>query len=238
MKTILIYDGSFTGFLSAVYKVFEENLQDVSIVKPKHYHPDIFVNGVEVDSSEKLAKRVWTSLELKIGKYASNELYKAFLSEIKGTEDVLLRYIIYVYASESYVPSDVSNINALRVSQVARMVTRELHHIQNYLSFTENQDGLDIAALNSGFDMLPLLGNYFKKRKGNKKWLIHDKRRGYALFYNLKEVKQIKVSPERQAQILQESNNRSSLMYVNLQNKPLSNYNRGKNTTDNKQLLT
>ncbi|QLE00622.1 TIGR03915 family putative DNA repair protein [Galbibacter sp. BG1] len=237
MKTILIYDGSFSGFLSAVYTVFEDNLQEVSIVKPKHYNPDMFSQGIEVPSSDKHAKRVWKSLEVKIGKHWANELYKAFLSEIKGTEDVLLRYIIHVYASESFMATDVSNVNALRVSQVARMVTREMHHIQNFLQFNGNSEGMEVAVLNSGFDMLPLVGNYFRRKNGNKEWLILDKRRGYALFYNLEEIKQIKITPERQAKILEAAKDTSALMYVSLQNKPLSNFG-GNKMGKQKELLT
>lgn len=215
MNTILIYDGSFAGFLSAVYKVFDENLKEVSIVKPKHFVPDMFSESKKVASSEIYAKRVWNSLEIKTTKHGANELYKAFLSEIKGTEDVLLRYIMYVYASESYNYADLSNVNALRVSQVARMVTREMNHIQNYLSFKPSNNGMDLAVLNSNFNMLPLIGKYFKRKYPNKKWLIYDQRRNYGLYFNTKEIDHIHLSIDDQLKIYDKNH---PIFYVNLEN--------------------
>ncbi len=217
MNTILIYDESFSGFLSAVYHVFDKGLKNVSIVKPKHYVPDMFAEGKRIEANEEHARRVWSSLEVKITKHGAKEMYKAFLSEIKGTEDVLLQYIMHVYATESFNYTDLSNVSALRVSQVARMVTREMHHIQTYLEFKTTDDDMDVAVLNSNFNMIPLIGNYFKRRYLNKKWLIYDARRKYALHFDMEALSQTRLSVEKQSEILQRSEFKSPLLYVNLQ---------------------
>ncbi|MDG3584101.1 TIGR03915 family putative DNA repair protein [Galbibacter pacificus] len=217
MNTILIYDGSFIGFLSAVYKVFDENIKEVSIVKPKHYVPDMFSETVNVSSSEIYSKRVWKSLEVKLTKHGANELYKAFLSEIKGTEDALLKYIVHVYATESFRYTDMPDANTLRVSQVARMVDRELGHIKNFLVFKTTRTGMEVATINSNFNMLPLIGNYFKRKYPNKKWLIYDQRRNYGLYFNTKEIDRVHLSIDDQLKVFEENN---AMFYVNLQNKP------------------
>ncbi|MEL4306574.1 TIGR03915 family putative DNA repair protein [Joostella sp. CR20] len=214
MKTILIYDGSFTGFLTAVYRVFEANLKEVSIVKPKHYTPDMFATSEEIISSEVKAKRVWNSLEIKATKYSANQVYKAFLSEIKGTEDVLLRYIKYVYVSESFNCVDMSNVNALRVHQVARMVTREMHHVQDYLDFKTTEAGVDLAVVNSKFNLLPLIGSYFKRKYPTKKWFIYDARRDYGLLYDLTSVKQTTLDAVNETEILSRIGLHKGLLFV------------------------
>ncbi len=66
MKKTLIYDGTFDGYLTAVYKVFEEQLKDVEIVKPKHFQPTIFVDSEEIITNARNAKRVWHGLQLKV----------------------------------------------------------------------------------------------------------------------------------------------------------------------------
>src|SRR5690606_26379488 len=73
MKTILIYDGSFAGFLTAVYQVFDQNLKEVSIVKPKHYAPEMFAEGKIVQTSNIKAKKVWCSLQIKVSKHAAKD---------------------------------------------------------------------------------------------------------------------------------------------------------------------
>ena len=111
--------------------------------------------------------------------------------------------------------TDLSNVNALRVSQVARMVTREMNHIQNYLSFKPSNNGMDLAVLNSNFNMLPLIGKYFKRKYPNKKWLIYDQRRNYGLYFNTKEIDRIHLSIDDQLKIYDKNN---PIFYVNLEN--------------------
>lgn len=203
MKTILIYDGSFAGFLTAVYQVFDENLKEVCIVKPKHYSPEMFAEGKLVKTSNAKAKKVWHSLQLKVSKHAANQLYKVFLSEIKGSEDALLRYVIYAYSTETFIHTDYSNIYVLRVHQVAKMVDRELDRLKDSIILKERDANISVGVINSNFDMLPLLGKYLKRTFLDRKWVVYDKRRNYGLYYNLENLTQIELD---QLQHVQELN--------------------------------
>ncbi|WP_417361874.1 TIGR03915 family putative DNA repair protein [Galbibacter sp.] len=202
MKTILIYDGSFAGFLTAVYQVFDENLKEVCVVKPKHYAPEMFAEGKIVTTSNLKAKKVWHSLQLKVSKHAANELYKVFLSEIKGTEDALLRYIIYAYSAEFFSHTDYSNVYALRVHQVAKMVDREVQRLKDTTVFDNSKTDVNVAVVNSSFDVLPLLGKYFSKTLMDKKWVVYDKKRNYGLFYDLQRLTQIELDQLQHVQEL------------------------------------
>lgn len=203
MKTILIYDGSFAGFLTAVYQVFDQNLKDVCVVKPRHYTPDMFAEGKIVQTSNLKAKKVWHSLQLKISKTAANELYKVFLSEIKGTEDALLRYIVHAYSAETFSHTDHSNIYVLRVHQVSKMVDRELQRIKDTMVLDESKHDIGVGVVHSNFDVLPLLGKYFSRVYKDKKWVVYDKKRNYGLYYNLTKITQIELD---QLQHVQELN--------------------------------
>jgi len=135
MNKTLIYDGTFDGFLTAVYTVFDEQLKDVTIVKPKHYQPNIFIEATEVVTNKKQAKRVWQGLQLKVTKSIANRLYATFLSEIKGVEQVLLSYILYAYCSESFVYADPSNKDISKISQVSKMVFRARDKMEAIVKF-------------------------------------------------------------------------------------------------------
>lgn len=193
MKTILIYDGSFAGFLTAVYEVFDENLKEVCVVKPKHYAPEMFAEGKIIKTSNLKAKKVWHSLQLKVSKHAANELYKVFLSEIKGSEDAILRYIIHAYSAETFNHTDYSNLYVLRVHQVAKMVDREIQRLKDTIVMDQTKPDVSVAVVHSNFDVLPLLGKYFSRTYKSKKWVIYDKKRNYGLYYDLERLTQIEL---------------------------------------------
>ena len=202
MKTILIYDGSFAGFLTAVYQVFDQNLKEVCVVKPKHYEPEMFAEGKIVKTSNLKAKKVWHSLQLKVSKHAANELYKVFLSEIKGTEDALLRYIIHAYSAETFSHADYTNVYVLRVHQVAKMVDREIERLKDTTVLESSNTDVSVGVINSNFDVLPLLGKYFSRVFKDKKWVVYDKKRNYGLFYNLQSLTQIELDQLQHVQEL------------------------------------
>ncbi|UOB18676.1 TIGR03915 family putative DNA repair protein [Abyssalbus ytuae] len=193
MDVILIYDGSFNGFLTAVFQVFDEKLDNVSIVSPKHYEPNMFARSVEVITDYKKAKRVWSSLQVKITKHGAGEVYKTFLSEIKGSENVLLKYIMYAYSTESFVNTDYSNKNVLRVTQVARMVSREKHRMEAFVRFQLTKDDIYFSTIEPDFNILPLISNHFKNRYADQKWVIYDLKRNYGLYYDLEKLERIVI---------------------------------------------
>ena len=196
MKKIFIYDGSFEGFLTAIYQVFEEKAENVKIVKPRHYEPDMFANGEHIITDPSKALRVWKSLLLKATKIGAYEMYKTFLSEIKGVEMVLLRYIVHMYSSETYSFENYGNNDVLRVSQVAKMVSREKHRMEAFVRFKLTTNGIYFATISPDFNVLPLIAPHFTSRYADQPWIIYDLKRDYGLHYDLQKTQRIQLSTE------------------------------------------
>jgi len=183
MKTTLIYDGTFDGFLTAVYKVFDEQLKDVEIVKPKHFQPTIFVDSEEVKTNSEKAKRVWSGLQAKVSKSTAYRLYTCFLSEIKGVENVLLRFILFAYCSESFSYTNHNNKDVLRVLQVSKMVFRERDRMEAIVKFQLTKDGIYFASIEPDFNVLPLLLKHIEKKYPERQWILFDKKRRVGVHY-------------------------------------------------------
>lgn len=177
MKRTLIYDGTFDGFLTSVYEVFEEQLDDVEIVKPKHFNPNIFVQSDEIVTDLKKANRVWHGIQMKITKSGANRLYACFLSEIKGVENVLMRYILHAFCKESFNHTDYSNVDVSRVLQVSKMVFKERDRMEAIVRFQLTKDGIYFATIEPEFNALPLLLKRFKSKFPDREWILYDKRR-------------------------------------------------------------
>src|SRR5689334_15634424 len=117
---LLVYDGSFDGFLSAVFDVYDYKFTNVSFTPEANYQKNIFDQSHIVATSEEKAGRVWKGLEQRLSAEALNQLYKTFLSEIKDIESVLLAYIQYAFRSKVSIEFDYSNAAVLTVTQTAK----------------------------------------------------------------------------------------------------------------------
>ena len=82
---ILIYDGSFNGFLSAVYAAFEKRIQVSDIRKISHSQDGLFTETLNIRTNLDKAQKVWNGIGTK-NKSAVKKCYFAFLSEYEGVE--------------------------------------------------------------------------------------------------------------------------------------------------------
>jgi len=184
----LIYDGSFDGFLSAIFYVFECNLKTVNIQNECIAQNGLFSKNETILTEEVKANRVWKGLKSKLSSQGSYQFYYAFLSEHNGVENLLLDYINYVLSQSKKVDKDYSHLSILKVTQIARMVGREKHRMEAFVRFRLTKDAIYFASIEPDFNVLPLIQKHFKRRYADQKWVIYDIKRGYGLFYNLDKV--------------------------------------------------
>ena len=122
---LLVYDGSFEGWLTAVFEVYEYKFANACIRTQQHAQPNAFGKTHQVHTNNTKAERVWKGLKQKISSRASGMVYQAFLSELPTIEDALLRYVQYIFRSKTIVESDYSNQDVLMVQQTSRKVHRK-----------------------------------------------------------------------------------------------------------------
>ena len=197
MKTV-VYDGSFEGFLCAVFDVYEYKLTDVEIVPAHKHQPSMFAEPHFVNHDQVHSDRVWKGLEKKLSLQAQKQVYRTFLSELDGIENTLLQYIQYVFASEVVMEEDYSNKAVLTVFQTAKKVWREKHRMEAFVRFQKTADDLYYAIISPDYNVLPLIAKHFTERYADQRWMIYDAKRKYGSYYDGKEVEnvQIKFSEE------------------------------------------
>lgn len=181
--TTLIYDGSFGGWLTCVFEVYERKLDEVRIVKTGGIIPDVFGHTLEVETDETKAKRVWTGLSKKLSPAATERIFSTALSEIPGAENYLLSYTRYVFSSPENVEEDYGHHAILWVTQTARKVWREKHRMEAFVRFQELKDGLFFSLVEPDHNVLPLIAPHFRSRYADQDWLIYDARRKYGIHY-------------------------------------------------------
>lgn len=187
-ENTLLYDGSFDGFLTCVFQVYDLKLKQVDIQPQDASQQSLFGVSQEVITDPIKSDRVWTGIKKKTSSTGRTRLYYAFLSEQPQIENLLLRYIQYALQSSTPIDSDFANEDVLRATQIAKSVGREKHRMEAFVRFRLTKDDFYFATIEPDFDVLPLIARHFKRRYADQKWMIYDLKRNYGLYYDLEKV--------------------------------------------------
>ncbi|WP_339704913.1 TIGR03915 family putative DNA repair protein [uncultured Kriegella sp.] len=180
---ILTYDGSFNGFLTAVFNVYEEKITVAGIQREGEIQNALFADNEKVYTNNNKAKRVWKGIQAK-NQQALKNIYFAFLSEKKGIELMLLHYIQKMFVNKNTLHMDFSDATVLKISQLAKSVGREKHRMEAFVRFQLTKDGIYFANIEPDFNVLPLISKHFRSRYADQQWIIYDIKRKYGLYYN------------------------------------------------------
>jgi probable DNA metabolism protein len=192
MKQV-VYDGSFAGFLTAIFEVYEYKLQDVHVCKEKDFSPALFEKHHVVYTDEQKAKRVIARLNTNMSAAAVAQFYRCFLAELPEMDNCLLRYAKYTVSSKKAVENDYSHPDVLLVQQVSRKVYREKHRMEAFVRFQLTGDGLYYSVIQPDYNVLPLILKHFRERYADQRWLIYDVRRKYGIHYDGVSVEEVSI---------------------------------------------
>lgn len=188
----LIYDGSFKGFLTAVFMAFEEKAEVMDIQRNGMAQNGLFSETETIFTHLEKAKRVWNGIQKKSYNALTN-VYFAFLSETEGVERLLLDYIQKVMGASQGAPFNFSDDTVLYIAQLAKKVGREKHRMEAFVRFQLTKDNIYFANIAPDFDVLPLISKHFKNRYADQEWLIYDTKRRYGIYYDLEGVEMVSL---------------------------------------------
>ncbi len=195
--TQLIYDGSYQGWLTAVFEAYEYKFPEVSFAA-RGAAPLLFDKEHTVITDERKALRVLKGLYKHLSHEGVASIYKAFLSEIPGIENTMWAFAARAFSSKQNIESDLSNKVVWSVREAARRVRKESHRMKAFVRFRLAKDQLFHAIVAPECNVLPLIASHFAKRYADQRWLIYDERRKYGIYYDLKEVQAVQISFEHE----------------------------------------
>lgn len=193
MQTLL-YDGTFEGWLCAVFNVYEYKFTDVEICTEESFNGNIFKNPQIICTNKKHSDRVWAGLKKKLTGIGLRNIYKTFLSEIEGIENVLLQYVQYVFNNTCSVENDFSHPAVVVVEKTVKKVGREKHRMEAFIRFQKTKDDLYYAVIDPDFNVVPLIQSHFVKRYADQRWIIYDTKRKYGIYFDKKLCTEITMT--------------------------------------------
>lgn len=192
---IYLYDGSFEGFLTAVFEAYKKG---AVIRKENTFVPDMFATTMKVETDLLKADRVWAGLSKKLSADGLHQYFSAFLSELEIIEDQLLSYTRHVFENQVSVEHDFGNAFVLFVAQTARKVHREKHRMEAFVRFQLTKDDIYFSLVSPDYNVLPLIIKHFKDRYADQRWMIYDKARNYGIYYDLEKVDIVWMEMDKQ----------------------------------------
>lgn len=193
MHTI-VYDGSFEGWLTAVFEVYEYKTETAVIYRNTEVLPGLFGENRVVITQAAKAERVYQKLKKQLTPAALQQVYKTFLSEVPGIENHLLAYVKYVLAANGFVENNYGHPEVLVIQQTSRKVQREKHRMEAFVRFQLTKDGLYYSVIQPDYNVLPLINRHFTERYADQRWLIYDTKRSYGLYYDLSTTSEVQLN--------------------------------------------
>lgn len=182
------YDGSFSGFLCAVYEAYHDGTSRTEGICAGEDATGLFSEEKRVFDCPDHARTVASAFREQCGRPAFQWLYRAFLAEEEGREDALFLYIRRGFRLRKAIYSHRTEKWAWQVFQWAQMTGAEAGKFLGLVRFSELGEGLLYAEIEPSHDILPVIAPHFTKRLAAEKWAIHDVRRKKAVLWEGKRL--------------------------------------------------
>ena len=169
---ILVYDGTFEGFLSLVYEVYYKKLKPIKIYKTLP-NEMIFDEILELITSKEKYEKVFNALKIKFPKDCFEKILNIFMCNSKEFEMALLEYIIIGFKDLKQL-YNINNSCVFYLNSLEKELFRLVHKMYAFIRFEELEDGTLYGKIESKFNVVYFLGKHFLKRFNNQNFIIHD----------------------------------------------------------------
>ena len=181
-----LYDESFEGFLTCVYHHWYTGKAE-GIFPENQYQLDLCRYAMTVDTDEGKASRVLDAVTEKISKWDAQRVYQVFCSNEQEKEMKLLRYIAFGFSRGPKIRLMHGDPVVKAVEVAERRVGHEAHRLTGLVRFSEVRSTADgslllYAKIEPDNDVLEFIADHFSDRFKSEPIIIHDLRRGKALF--------------------------------------------------------
>ena len=186
--SILLYEPSFEGWLSAVYQVYERKMQhdeSLQLIAENRYIPSLISGATSVITDDEQAQRVLKKLNKLLGRSGMRQILWGFLSEKPNIGTTLFHIVKYaIDYPKRNILEDLGHLDVLELAQTVKSVHREKHRMEAFVRFEHTTDDIYFARIEPDFNVLPIIGEHFRQRYQDQHWAIYDLVRGYGIYYD------------------------------------------------------
>ena len=183
MMKIYLYDSTFNGLLSAIHVAFYSKEPEVEIIREDDYLQTTIQEVLYIPTNQEKSDKVAQAIKEKISLTAFNNIYYAYLSEYIDAGTKILAYLRLGFKKGSEIDcysylDEVKSIHGYRSK-----VLLEKHRMLGFVRF-QNYPDYFLSIIEPDHNILHLIMPHFVARLPKEKFIILDKKRQLAGFYN------------------------------------------------------
>lgn len=178
-----IYDNTFEGFFTAIFYAYSCK-EDRIITKSRDYVPSFLNEVIDTPTEYDKFDRVYKSILEKLNNEILRNVYYLYLSDIPGSDCLVLRYIKLCYKYGVKINLAKNNDIIILVDKYTKRVTGEAHRFNGFVRFKEISTLSYYASIEPDHNILPLILDHFTARFSDQNFIIHDLKREIAIIYN------------------------------------------------------
>ncbi len=175
------------GYLSAVYHGWHQGFSQIEDICRESVQP-LFGDWTRVKTEEECAEKVLAALDKNCGRKAVHILYYAFLTEDPQKERELLLFLREAFRYKKEILAHRHICPVWSVCERARAVSRERHRMLGLVRFRELRGGLLYGGIEPKYPVVPIMADHFMRRLPQETWVLHDRKRKTAVYYDGKEA--------------------------------------------------
>ncbi|OUN22894.1 DNA metabolism protein [Flavonifractor sp. An82] len=174
------YDGSFAGFLTCVFTAYANKEEPACFLGPEEDQAALWPQRT-VDTDQQKARRVYRSLDKKLGSQGKRLVTYGFLTCLPQRELCLWDFLKLGYERGPAVVRDLTDPRVAVLGKAVQHLTREAHLLKGFTRFSDQGGALagEIAPKNR---VLPLLRPHFAARYPGETLILYDRTHHEALF--------------------------------------------------------
>lgn len=187
MSTAYTYDGSFDGFLSAVFAAYESRETPEEIVETGILQEMFGRVPREIATDEAHARRVEKGVIKTMGSPAFEKIWQTFLSGDPDKATLLYRYIRRGLEIGRGIYNNISHDDVLPVEKLHLAIKQEAHLLTGFARFSEMEGGVFYSKITPKNSVVPLIMPHFADRFSIQPFIMHDGAHNLVGVYDLKE---------------------------------------------------
>jgi probable DNA metabolism protein len=191
---ILVYDGTFEGYLTVVFECYSRKLEPINISSEKNLQETMFVEKEFINTNVANSDRVWKGLQKKLSTELNQLPYSAWLSNETSIEMALLHFIRMAFESPIPIEGNFGDMDVLMVRKAARRVMKEAMRMLQFIRFQRTLDDIYFSAISPDYDVMPMTLKHLKERFADQLWVVYDLKRDYGFFYNEQTIEEITLN--------------------------------------------
>lgn len=189
VNKVYLYDGSFDGLLTIVFDCFVNKTIPLNVHPINNYKINLLEETVEIKTDFEKSQRIFNGVVKNISYKTLYNSYHAFLANDDSKEINILKYLLDGFIVGQKINTMLSVDYVLNVYLLRKKMLSESHGFKGLVRFIDIGNNVFYSSIHPTHNVLEDLGHHFVNRLPNQNFIIHDKNRNIAFFYNTKEYK-------------------------------------------------